>query len=137
MKNRSLNIEKIKANLLKKEKNALLLKQKEQEEIIASLKKLKHVWEKYGTEKVYLYGSFADLSFNKYSDIDIAIQSDIKFEAFLKLYSEVNKHFKRQVDVRVLSELPFIDEVKSKGILIYERKNSNFKKCDTTGFKKT
>jgi len=124
----TLNIDKIRAYLLKKEENSRALKQKEQKEIIINFKKLNEIWEKYGIEKVYLYGSFADLSFNRNSDIDIAIEPDIGFESLLKLYSEINRYFKREVDIRALNDLPFIDKVKSKGVLIYVRKNRNIKK---------
>ena len=128
MSKNTLNIDKIRTYLLKKEENTRVLKQKEQKEIIAKLRNLSQIWEKYCIDKVYLQGSISDLSFNRNSDIDLAIEPDIGFEALLKLYQEINKYFKREVDIRVLNDLPFIDKVKSRGILIYVRKDSNTKK---------
>jgi len=124
----TLNIDKIRSYLLKKEENTRALKQKEQKEIIAKLRNLSQIWEKYCIDKVYLHGYISDLSFNRNSDIDLAIEPDIGFEALLKLYQEINKYFKREVDIRVLNDLPIIDKVKSRGILIYVRKDSNTKK---------
>jgi len=128
MSKNTLNIDKIRTYLLKKEENTRVLKQKEQKEIIAKLINLSQIWEKYCIDKVYLQGSISDLSFNRNSDIDLAIEPDIGFEALLKLYQEINRYFKREVDIRVLNDLPFIDKVKSRGILIYVRKDSNIKK---------
>ena len=128
MSKNTLNIDKIRTYLLKKEENTRVLKQKEQKEIIAKLRNLSQIWEKYCIDKVYLHGSISDLSFNRNSDIDLAIEPDIGFEALLKLYQEINRYFKREVDIRVLNDLPIIDKVKSRGILIYVRKDSNIKK---------
>jgi predicted nucleotidyltransferase len=128
MSKNTLNIDKIRTYLLKKEENTSVLKQKEQKEIIAKLRNLSQIWEKYCIDKVYLHGSISDLSFNRNSDIDLAIEPDIGFEALLKLYQEINRYFKREVDIRVLNDLPIIDKVKSRGILIYVRKDSNIKK---------
>lgn len=119
------DIEKIKAYLLKKHEQKLIEKKKERTEIISKLSSLTHLWQKYGLDRVCLYGSFTDLTFNQYSDIDIAIEPDIDFEALLKLYCEINRHFKREVDIRTLNELPFKEKVKNEGIIIYERKNHN------------
>lgn len=118
-------IEKVKDFLLKKERAETLFKQEIREKIIAELKALESIWEKYNLGKVYLYGSLADMTFNRYSDIDTAVEPEISFEDQLKLFSEVNKHIKREVDVRLLKELPFPDKVKRTGVLIYERKNSH------------
>jgi len=128
MLKKTLNIGKIRAYLLKKEENIRALKQKEQKEIIVKLRNLSQIWVKYRIDTVHLYGSISDLSFNRNSDIDLAIEPDIGFESLLKLYSEINRYFKREVDIRVLNDLPFIDKVKSRGILIYGRKDSNIKK---------
>ncbi len=118
-------INNVKDFLLKKEKHLLSLKQKEREEIISGLKALKRVWEKYNLKTVYVYGSFADMTFYKHSDIDIAVEPEIPFEYVLKLYSEVNRKTRREVDIRLLKELHFADKVKKTGVVIYERKNSD------------
>jgi len=38
--------------------------------------------------KIYLYGSFVDLTFCKYSDIDLAVESEMGYDVFLKLFSD-------------------------------------------------
>lgn len=123
-----IDIEKIKANLLKKHEQIIIEKQQEKAQVILKLGALTDLWQKYGIDRVYLYGSFVDLTFHKYSDIDIAIEPAIDFEDLLKLYSEINKQIKREVDIRNLSELSFAEKIKNEGILIYERKNSCLKK---------
>ncbi len=115
----------VKNFLLKKEQQESSLKQKEKREVILELEALKDIWTKYALERVYLYGSFADTTFNKYSDVDIAIEPEIPFEDLLKLYSEVNRKTEREVDVRALKELSFAERIKKTGVLIYERKNSH------------
>lgn len=118
-------ISRVKEFLVKKEKSELYLKQRDRTKIISDLKSLNIIWSKYKLDRVYLYGSFADMTFYKNSDIDLAIEPDISFEDQLKLYHEVNKHFKREVEIRLLKELPFCAKIKGEGILIYERKNRN------------
>ena len=120
-----IDINNVKNFLLQKEQLEISLKQKEKREIVSALKALKKVWGKYDLEKVYLYGSFADMTFYKYSDVDVAVEPEIPFEDLLKLYSEVNRRTKREVDIRALKELHFADKVKKTGVLIYERKNSD------------
>lgn len=123
-----LDIKQVKAYLLKKHEQKLIEKEKERTEIIAKLTGLTQIWQKYEIDRVYLHGSSTDLTFNKYSDIDIAIEPDIDFEALLKLYCEINRHFEREVDIRLLNEIPFKDKIKNRGILIYERKNRSSNK---------
>lgn len=101
------------------------LKLKEKEEIISKLKSLKDIWQRHKIKMVYLYGAFTDLSFHEHSDIDIAVEADMDYEEFLAVFSEVNRHFKREVDVRLLNELPFREKIIKEGILIYERKNTH------------
>lgn len=114
----------IKNYLLKKEEKEKLLKEQERDVIIEKLVNLEPVWQKYKILKVYLYGSFADLSFCKYSDIDLAVKSEMGYETFLRFFSEVDKVFKREVDLRLLKELPFAEQIRERGVLIYERKDS-------------
>lgn len=117
-------INKVKKYLFEKEKLESALKQKERKDIILKLRTLSMVWKKYKLEKVYLYGSFTDMNFHKYSDIDIAIEPEIDFEKQLRLYCEINRHIKREVDVRLLKELPFAAKVEKEGIIVYERENN-------------
>ena len=116
---------KIKSYLSEKEKKERLLKEQERDAIIVKLVGLESVWEKYKIKKIYLYGSFVDLTFCKYSDVDLAVESEMEYDVFLKLSSEVDRGFGREVDLRLINELPFAQQVREKGLLIYERKNSD------------
>lgn len=121
----NVNINNVKSYLLKKEITEKILRQKGRDAVISKLRDIRFIWDKYRIDKVYLYGSFADMTFDKYSDIDIAIEPEITFEELLHLFSEINKYMENEVDVRVLTELPFSDKVRREGIVIYERENSN------------
>lgn len=116
-------ITKVKKYLKEREDVNKNFKQRERQEIISSLKDLDNIWRKYGAGRVYLYGSFADMSFHKSSDIDVAIEPSIKFDELLKIYAEVNSHIKREVDVRLLEEIPFAEKIRKEGVVIYEGKN--------------
>lgn len=118
-------IKDIKDFLASREKINRDLKLKEKEEIISKLKSLKDIWQRHKIKMVYLYGAFTDMSFHEHSDIDIAVEADMDYEEFLAVFSEVNRHFKREVDVRLLNELPFREKIIKEGILIYERKNTH------------
>ena len=67
---------KIKSYLSEKEKKERLLKEQERDAIIVKLVGLESVWGKYKIKKIYLYGSFVELTFCKYSDIDLAVEKD-------------------------------------------------------------
>ena len=120
-----INIKKAKNHLLAKEKLAASLKQKERNKIISDLKSFTILWKKFKLDKIYLYGSYADMTFNKYSDIDIAITPDISFEDQLKLYAEINNRIEQDVEVRLLSELPFSEKIIREEVIIYDRKTSH------------
>lgn len=118
-----VDTKRVKNYLLKKEKDTRLSKKREKTKIVLQLKSVKSIWEKYGIKKVYLYGSFTDMTFYDYSDIDVAVEPEIPFEDLLHLYSEINNCLQREVDIRLLNELPFSQKIKKKGMVIYERKN--------------
>jgi predicted nucleotidyltransferase len=123
-------ISNIKDYLSRREKSRACLKQEERDQIVSDLTSLTALWRKYKLDRVYLYGSLADadLTFHKGSDIDLAIEPEIGFEDQLRLYSEINRHFKREVEVRLLKELPFLEKVKREGVVVYERENSHIEK---------
>ena len=118
-------VNEVKDYLLRKEKEEALLKEQIRNQTISELKSLNHLWEKYKCDKVYLYGSFLDLTFDTHSDIDLAVEPELNFADQLKLYDEINKKIKREVEIRLLTELPFSEKIKREGIIIYERKDSN------------
>lgn len=119
-----VNTKSVRDYLLKKEKDTRISKKREKTKIISQLKSVKSIWEKYGIKRVYLYGSFIDMTFYNYSDIDVAVEPEISFEDLLHLYSEINNCIQREVDIRLLNELPFSQKIKKNGIIIYERKNN-------------
>lgn len=119
-----VNTKNVRDYLLKKEKDTRISKKREKTKIISQLKSVKSIWEKYGIKRVYLYGSFIDMTFYNYSDIDVAVEPEISFEDLLHLYSEINNCIQREVDIRLLNELPFSQKIKKNGIVIYERKNN-------------
>lgn len=123
-----MNIENVKKYLLLKEENEKILKRNEKDEIMSTLKSLHTIWKEHGVERVYLYGGFVSMCFNRYSDVDIAIEPEIGFEKLLLLYAEVSKYIMRELDLRLLCELPFSDKIKEIGLVIYERKNSDIGK---------
>jgi predicted nucleotidyltransferase len=120
-----MDISKVKRSLLEKERKTKLIKQAEKDRIIEKLKSIRSIWKKFGIEKVYLYGSCADMTLCRYSDIDIAVEPAIPFESLLSLFSEIDRQTTRRIDVRNLSELPFSQKVKREGVLVYDRKNCN------------
>lgn len=123
-------ITKVKKYLKEREDVNKNIKQKDREEVIASLRGLDDIWKKYGVERAYLYGSFADMSFHKSSDIDVAIEPSIKFDELLKIYAEVNNRIKRKVDVRLVEDIPFAEKIRKEGVIVYERKNCYSEKRD-------
>ncbi len=74
-----VDTKRIKNYLLKKEKDTRVSKKREKTQIILQLKSVKSLWEKYGIKRVYLYGSFADMTFYDYSDVDVAVEPEIPF----------------------------------------------------------
>ncbi|MEW6379028.1 MAG: nucleotidyltransferase domain-containing protein [bacterium] len=123
-----INIGDIRDYLLKRERSRACSRQEERDKIVSGLQALTMIWRKYQLDRVFLYGSLADLTFHRGSDIDLAIEPEVGFEEQLRLYSEINRHFKREVDVRLLKELPFSEKVIREGIVVYERENSHTEK---------
>lgn len=121
-------LEAIRQFLLTREKIYKANKEEEQKKIIETLKSLEPIWKRFKIEKVYLYGSFAYMTFSADSDIDIAVYPDVDYKVFSKLFHYVNRPFRWTVDLRLLSELPFRQKVEKEGILIYERKARHIKK---------
>lgn len=75
------------------------------EQIIAALKKeLPHLKEKYGVERIVLYGSFAKGNPKKTSDVDILvdIKKSIGLE-FVALADVLENKLGRKVDIATLS----------------------------------
>lgn len=121
---KNINIEQVKKFLIEKEEKIQFQKANEKEKIIHRLKSLNSLWEKYNIKKIYLYGSFTGLGFQAESDIDLAVEGKVGFKKLLELIAETQKQFEREVDIRLLNEIPYKDKVLRTGELVYERKNA-------------
>lgn len=121
---KNINIGQVKRFLIEKEEKILCQKANEQEKIICKLKDLNQLWEKYKIEKIYLYGSFTGLGFQADSDIDLAVEGKVGFKELLELIAETQKQFGREVDIRLLDELPYKAKVLRTGAVVYERKHA-------------
>lgn len=125
---KDIEVQKARDFLKAREKKIIDQKIKERNRIIHLLKNMKRFWEEYNIEKIYLYGTFTGLNFHNDSDIDLAVAGKLGFKELLKLLSAAGDYFKRELDIRVLDELPFKDEILKTGVLIYERENSGSQK---------
>lgn len=56
------------------------------------------ILQKYGVNKIYIYGSLADGTYNADSDIDIAVKG-LKPELYLKACSDLSFNLSRKVDL--------------------------------------
>lgn len=120
MENKVIDIEKVRRYLKEKDNRDQRKREKELKNIIKTLKNLSDIWKKYRVKKVYLYGSTAEGLLYQDSDIDIAVQGQVSFQDLLHLFSEIDRHFARDIDVRSLEELPFKEKVLETGVLVYE-----------------
>lgn len=85
------------------------------------LEESEFIWQKYGIDRVFLYGSLLESDFGPDSDIDLAIEPEIDYSEQLRLFIEVDLLFAEPVDLRPLGKLPFADKIIQTGIVIYER----------------
>jgi predicted nucleotidyltransferase len=73
-------------------------------------------------EFAYLFGSFADGSFNDRSDVDLALYlKKVDFDTQLKISFELSKVLKKDVDLVVLNKaknLYLLDDIIQKGIVV-------------------
>ena len=119
----SIDIKKARKFLLDREENEKEQNRALYDELIEKLFDLDQVWDSYGIELVYLYGSLSDGSFHMNSDVDLAYHPEIKFESLAKLMLELRNNFKREVDLRCLDKLEFAENIRSNGKKIYVKKN--------------
>ncbi|MBI5025847.1 MAG: nucleotidyltransferase domain-containing protein [Nitrospirae bacterium] len=78
--------------------------------------------EKYGVEKVILFGSLPKGRYHISSDIDLAI-SGLSPRIFFKAWTEVENLIDTKVDIKLIEECRGLirDSIK-KGIVLYEKK---------------
>lgn len=109
--------------LLRREEEARRRREEERGRVIAQVRAaLAEVAPRFPVDRVWLYGSVAAGRWHEESDIDLAVEGDLSFEDQLKLWCELDRRVEREVDVRLLVELPFADKVRARGMVLYERK---------------
>lgn len=119
-----MNLKKVKRFLEEKKQKALQKKLDERSRLIKELKSLVDLWEKYKIRKVYLYGSLTNNLTHNESDIDIAVEGNLSYQDLLNLYGQVDRRItcvSRELDLRNLEELPFQENIRQNGVLIYEK----------------
>jgi len=83
---------------------------------------IKELQDDANIEFAYLFGSFADGSFNDRSDVDLALYlKKVDFDTQLKISFELSKVLKKDVDLVVLNKaknLYLLDDIIQKGIVI-------------------
>jgi len=74
----------------------------------------------------YLFGSYADHTFNDSSDIDIAVYlKDYSFDSKLSLHHALEKSLQKEVDLVCLNEIKniyLLESILTRGIMIKESK---------------
>ncbi len=90
-----------------------------------NLDQIKKLADKYGINAFYLFGSFADGSFNEDSDIDLAYLSDVKGITIDNglLYFDIREFITREIDLVDIrrASLSFAFHIIKEGKVIYER----------------
>ncbi len=118
-----MDINKVKQNLLQREARNRKKREAIRNGVLDLILKETGLFEKYGIQKAYIYGSLLSGRFHPGSDVDIAIDGDITFKNILRLHSELSNLLSMDVDVRPLNELPFKETIRKNGLIIYERKD--------------
>ena len=89
-------------------------------EIVQILKK--HLKDESDVEFAYLFGSYADSTFNDRSDVDVALYlKETSFDNQLKINFDLSKLLKKDVDLVVLNKtrnLYLLDDIIQKGIIL-------------------
>ena len=85
--------------------------------------------EKYGVDKLYIFGSYAREEATETSDIDILIdKGDIcNLLDYFAFVSDLEDSFEKHVDVVTITcnDKEFVEKVMEEAILIYESKRQN------------
>ena len=83
---------------------------------------IKELQDDANIEFAYLFGSFADGSFNDRSDVDLALYlKKVDFDTQLEISFELSKVLKKDVDLVVLNKaknLYLLDDIIQKGIVV-------------------
>jgi len=93
--------------------------------IIDKLKSTR-VFEKYRVKKAFLFGSMVEGNITELSDVDIAIVGDLDFHEFSQLFTDIESILGFEVDLWMIDDLPFKNDILKKGMKIYERKDTDF-----------
>lgn len=118
-----MDLTRIKSFLLHKEKIEKEEREAKRREILDRLDETAVYFEQYpAIERVYLYGSIVSGLLRRDSDVDIAIEGDPGYRNILRLFSDLSGVLPAVPDIRLMDEIPFSENVKKTGKIIYERK---------------
>jgi len=122
----SVQIEFCRRILKEREEKRRKQRELERENLICRVKEaIQQVAPSFPVEKVFLYGSILTGHWRPDSDIDIVVEGRLSPEEFFALWRELDRRLDEKVDLRELEKLPFRERVKSRGVILYERKNSS------------
>ena len=79
------------------------------------------------TKKAILFGSYANGSADKNSDIDLIIDTNSKLKGFalLKLICTIQEKLQKEIDgfekYEIINDSPIDKEIKKTGVIVYEK----------------
>ena len=79
--------------------------------------------QRYGLERVFLFGSYARGDATETSDVDFRIDSSMRGIEFGALYEDMRDMLQRPVDILTTKQLDekFLSEIKKEEILLYDK----------------
>lgn len=111
----------IRRRLLRREEVARRCRERGRRRAIAQVRAaLAEVAPRFPVDRVWLYGSLLTDWWGSESDIDLAVEGDLPFQELLRFWCELDGRLEREVDVRLLAELPFGEKVRAGGVVVYE-----------------
>lgn len=94
-------------------------------EIVKLKEDLTPIFKKYKVKKAILFGSYAKGKANKYSDVDILVDSGLKGLKFYGLLEDISSKLSTSVDLidksQVVRNSEVDKEINATGVVIYER----------------
>lgn len=94
-------------------------------EIVKLKEELTPIFKKYKVKKAILFGSHAKGNANKYSDVDILVDSGLKGLKFYGLLEDISSKLSTAVDLidksQIVRNSEVDKEINSTGVVIYER----------------
>lgn len=105
-----------------------------------SKKNINEIAKKFKLKLILIFGSYAKNTFNKESDLDIAVLADcrLNFKEYKELYSELSIIFSYNIDLTFLREADplLMKQVIENCQLIYEDKKNRFSEYRVYAYKR-